>query len=474
MKQKSLEDLLQRAGNPVTVLRNSQIGAYVYPVVPTEYSNWRDEQRAWRETSVLFDQSHHMTNIYVEGPDALKMLSHLATNSFAMFPVNRAKQFVPCSYYGFVIGDGILFHLEDNRLLFVGRAPAANWIQFHAETGGYRVEIEKDDRSPSNPKGKAVIRTCYRYQIQGPSAPLILEKLNGGPVPDIKFFHMDVLNIAGRKVRALRHGMAGAPGLEIWGPYEDREEIRAAIVSAGRDFGLREVGNRAYATNTLESGWIPSPLPAVYTGDKMKAYRQWLPAASYEGTGSLGGSFDSDNIEDYYMSPYSLGYGAFVKFDHDFIGREALEEMAGTPQRKKVTFAWDAADVVKVWASLLEPGNTYKYIDLPLSNYASASYDKVVKDGKTIGFSMFSGYSYNERSMLSLGVVDPHVEIGSEVNIVWGEAGDGSLKTTVERHKQFGIRAIVSPVPYSKVARETYAKGWRTAQTPGVTQIAGR
>ena len=464
MKEKSLEDLLQTAGNPVTMLRNSRIGAYVYPVVPAEYSNWRDEQRAWRETAVLFDQSHHMVNLYVEGPDALKMLSHLATNSFANFPVNRAKQFSPCSYDGYVIGDGILFHLEENRLLFVGRAPAANWIQFHGETGGYNVTIEKDDRSPSNPRGKAVVRTCYRYQIQGPNAPQILEKLNGGPLPEIKFFHMGVINIAGRKVRALRHGMAGAPGLEVWGPYEEREEIRAAIVSVGRGFSLFEVGCRAYATNTLESGWIPSPLPAIYTGERMKAYRQWLPATGYEATGSLGGSFDSSNVADYYMTPYTLGYGPFVKFDHDFIGRDALEKMAGKPQRKKVTFAWDSQDVVKVFTSMFNPGDPYKYIDLPLSNYASASYDKVMSGGKILGLSMFSGYSCNERSMLSLGVVDADVETGAQVKIVWGEAGGGSQKTTVERHKQTEVRATVSPVPYSKVVRETYAKGWRTAQ----------
>jgi vanillate/3-O-methylgallate O-demethylase len=462
MRERSLEDLLQSVGNPVSLLRNSRIGAYVYPVVPSEYSNWRDEQRAWRETAVLFDQSHHMANIYVEGPDALKMLSYLATNSFVKFPVNRAKQFAPCSYEGFVLGDGILFHLEEDRLVFVGRAPAANWIQFHAETGGYDVKIEKDDRSPSNPKGKAVIRSCYRYQIQGPNAPRILEQLNGGPLPEIKFFNMDVINIAGRKVRALRHGMAGAPGLEIWGPYEEREEIRTAIVSVGKEFGLREVGSRAYATNTLESGWIPSPLPAVYSGEKMKAYRQWLPATSYEATGSLGGSFESDNIEDYYMSPYALGYGPFVKFDHDFIGRKALEKMASEPQRKKVTFAWEAEDVLKAWASLLQSGEAYKYIDMPLSNYASASYDKVLRGGKTIGFSMFSGYSYNERSMLSLGVVDPEIEVGTEVTILWGEPGGGTQKITVERHKQIQIRAVVSPVPYSRAARESYAEGWRT------------
>ncbi len=464
MAQQSLEDLLRSVGSAVTLLRNSKIGAYVYPVVPSEFSNWRDEQRSWRETAALYDQSHHMANLYIEGPDALKLLSKLGTNSFEKFPVNRAKQFAPCSYDGYVIGDGILFHLEENRYVFVGRAPATNWIQFHAETGGYKVKLERDDRSPSNPKGKAVVRTCYRFQIQGPKAPQIIEKLNGGTAPEIKFFTMGTVRIAGRQVRALRHGMAGAPGLEVWGPYEEREEIRAAIVDAGREFGLCEVGARAYATNTLESGWIPSPLPAVYTGEDMKAFREWSPATAYEGSGSLGGSFVSKNIEDYYMTPYELGYGPFVKFDHDFIGRQALEQMAVREHRRKVTFAWNSDDVVRVFRSLLEPGEICKYIDLPLSNYTSASYDQVLHDGKLAGLSMYSGYSYNERSMLSLGVVDPDVEIGSEVTIVWGEENGGTQKTTVERHRQAHIRAIVSPVPYSKVARETYHEGWRTHQ----------
>jgi vanillate/3-O-methylgallate O-demethylase len=458
----NLEALLQQVGNPVNMLRNSQIGAYVYPVVPAEYSNWRDEQRAWRESCVLFDQSHHMANIYVEGKDAMKMLSDLAINSFANFPVDRAKQFVPCSHSGHVIGDGILFHLEPERLVFVGRAPAANWIQFHGETGGYKVKIETDDRSPGNPGGRPVIRTCYRFQVQGPNAWKVLEKLNGGPIPEIKFFFMDSINIKGTKVRALRHGMAGAPGLEIWGPYEQRDDIRAAIVEAGREFGIVQVGARAYATNTLESGWIPSPLPAVYTDDRMKSYRQWLPAKGYEGSGSMGGSFVSNNIEDYYMTPYEMGYGPFVKFDHDFIGRQALEKISKEPQRKKVTFAWNHDDVVKVVSSMFEPGDHYKYIDLPLSNYTSASYDKIMIGGKTVGLSMFAGYSYNERSMLSLGVVDPNIETGTEVTLVWGEEGGGTKKATVERHRQMEIRAVVSPVPYSKVVRDTYASGWRT------------
>jgi vanillate/3-O-methylgallate O-demethylase len=463
MSQQNLESVLKAAGNPVKMLRNSQLGAYVYPVVPSEYHNWRDEQRAWRETAVLFDQSHHMAELTVKGPDALKLISYTTINSFANFNPNKAKQMVPVSHDGYVIGDGILFYLDKDELLFVGRAPSVNWIQFQAETGGFKVDLTRDDRSPSHPRGKAVVRRHYRFQVQGPNAARILEKVNGGPIPDVKFFTMDAITIKGRKVRALRHGMAGAPGLEIWGPYEQGDEIRDAILEAGQEFGLVPVGSRAYASNTLESGWIPSPLPAVYTGEKMKKYREWLPANGYEATGSIGGSFVSDNIEDYYLTPYELGYGPFVKFDHDFIGREALEKKSKEPQRKKVTFEWNSEDMAKIFASLFQPGGeNYKFFDLPLANYASSSYDKVSMGGKTVGYSMFGGYSYNERSALSLGVVDANINVGDVLTLTWGEENGGTKKTTVERHKQLDVRVKVAPVPYARDAREAYHQGWRT------------
>jgi vanillate/3-O-methylgallate O-demethylase len=466
MATKNLEQLLRETPNTVDMLRNSQIGAYVYPVVANEFTNWRDEQRAWRETVVLFDQSHHMAELMVEGPDAYRMLSYLGINSFANFTVDKAKQFVPCSHDGYVIGDVILFRLDEQQFLLVGRVPTVNWVEFHARTGGYDVRTERDDRSPSNPAGRAVIRKRYRYQLQGPNAPALLEKLNGGPLPDIKFFHMGYINIGPHRVRALRHGMSGEPGLEFWGPYGERDEIRAVIMEAGREFGLCACGARAYSTNTLESGWIPSPLPAVYTGERMKSYREYLPADGYEGAGSIGGSFRSQNIEDYYLTPYELGYGHIVKFDHDFIGREALERMANRPQRRKVTFAWHADDVLKVVRSFLEPGGeNYKYIDVPNTNYASSNYDMVTRDGKVVGLSMFAGYSYNERSYLSLGVVDPDVQVGDVLTLVWGEENGGTRKPTVERHRQTEIRVRVSPVPYSADARQHYAEGWRTRQS---------
>ena len=461
MSHQSLEELLQTTGNPVELVRNSQIGPYVYPKVPAEFSNWRDEQVAWRETCALFDQSHHMTDLYIEGPDVIRLLSDLGVNTFKNFAVNKAKQFVACNEDGYVIGDGILFYHSENRVSLVGRPSAHNWVQFHAETGDYDVKLERDERTAVNPTGK---RKLYRFQTQGPTALEVLEKANGGPLPEIKFFNMGDLTIGGRKVRALHHGMSGAPGMELFGPWEEAEDVRAAIVQAGEEFGLRQVGSRVYATNTLESGWIPCPLPAVFTGDAMKAYREWLPANWYEGTGSLGGSYYSDDIRDYYLTPHDLGYWPFVRFDHDFTGREALERL-GEPRRRKVTLAWNGEDVARAMATMFEKGDPAKYIDLPLSNYSTWPNDKLLLDGEMVGVSTFSGYSYNERSMLSLGAVDVDVPLGAEVTLVWGEEGGGSRKPVVERHVQAEIRAIVSPVPFSEVPRTTYAEGWRTRAT---------
>jgi glycine cleavage system aminomethyltransferase T len=463
---KSLEDLLQAAGNAVEYLRNSQSGPNVYPGVPPEYTNWRDEQQAWQKTCVLFNLSFHMADLHVEGPDATRLLSHLAINTFKNVSPGRAKQFVPCSYDGHVIGDVILFNSAADKYVLVGRIPALNWITYHAKTGNYDVELELDERSAA--RKDPFNRKSYRFQIQGPNAMKTMEKVLGARPPEVKFFHVAPMTIAGKQVTALRHGMAGQPGFELVGPYAEGDAVRDAIVKAGEEFGLRLVGGRAYSSNTLESGWIPSPLPAVYSGDKMKAYRQWLSADSYEAMASIGGSFVSKKIADYYLSPWDMGYGSFIDYEHDFIGREALQKMSKGQHRKKVTLALEHDDVLRVIGSQIEKGERGKFIEFPSAVYSMHPYDRVVGEGKTAGISTWIGYSSNERKMLTIAVLEPQfAEPGSEVTLIWGEENGGTRKPTIERHKQMEIRAIVSPVPYAETARKVYAdgKGWR-AKTP--------
>jgi syringate O-demethylase len=463
MTDKSLQQLLDDQGNIVDFLRNQQTGPNVYPGVPAEYSNWRDEQRSWAESAVLFNQSFHMVDLLVTGPGAFDMLSYLAPNSFKGFVPNRAKQFAPVTPEGYVIGDVILFYLEENKFELVGRAPSIEWVEYWASTGKWDVKVERDERTAARPLDQQGYRRNYRFQLQGPNAMTVLGKAMGETPPDLKFFHMAPIKIAGVEVRALRHGMAGQPGYELFGPWKDYDTVRDALIEAGKDDGLTLCGGRTYSSNTLESGWIPSPLPATYTGEGTREFRQWLSANSYEGKCSLGGSFVSDRIEDYYLNPWELGYGIMVKFDHDFVGREALEKIKDQPHRQKVTLALDNEDIVRVMSSMLQTGDKAKFLEFPSAVYCMHPYDAVQKDGKTVGISTWIGYTVNAGRFLALAMVDADLaEPGTEVTLLWGEPDGGTSKPTVEPHVQTEIKAIVSPVPYSEVARDNYADGWRT------------
>lgn len=449
-EKRTLQDVVDSVPSVTEYLYNNQTGARVYPVVPPEYTNWRSEQRSWRESVCLRDQTYHMSDLYVSGPDASRLFNSLAINSFQGFEPGGAKQLVVCNPEGYVIGDGILFYLDKDSFQLVGRPSANNWVEFQAQSGSHNVELERDEWSVNDPSRR---RKVFRYQLRGPRTQALLEKLTGGQFRPIRFFHMGWMNVAGHKIRFL--GWPGVEGVELFGPFELGEEVKAAIAEAGKEFGIRLVGSRTYAINGLEQGWIPSPIPAVYTSPELRAYREWLPATSYEVVGSLGGSFYSGNIEDYYLTPWDLGYGHILKFDHDFVGRSALEKKVNAPHRRKVTLAWNGDDVAGVFASLFVEGLARKYIDLPLSQYATWMYDKVLNvRGDMIGVSTFCGYSWNERSMLSLAMLDEgYTQPGSEVVLVWGEQGGGSRKPSVEPHVQTEIRSTVGPAPYSEPVR---------------------
>lgn len=450
----SLEDKLKAAGNIAEMMQNAQTGRYAFPI-PSEFSHWIEEQRSWRESAALMDQSYHMTDLYVKGPDAIRLLSDLGVNSFKNFGRNKAKQLVCCSYDGFVIGDAIVFGLEDEEVNVVGRPVLANWLQFHAETGGYDVTCERDQRSLDDPDKP---RKTYRFEIQGPRALDILNEVNQGGPLTTKFFNMGEITIAGCRARTLCHGMGGEQGLELWGPVEDGPKVKAALLEAGRRYNLRQIGARAYASAAAESGWVPSPLPAIYTGEAMRPYREWLAGNSFEAVSTLGGSFQSSNVEDYYLTPWDLDYGRVVKFDHEFIGRAALEKMAEGPHRKKVTLVWNAEDVAQIYAGLMDAdGLAPKYMEMPAAHYAAHPYDSVLSADRQVGVSITPAYSSNERAWISLAIVNEEsAQIGKELRVVWGEPNGGSAKPTVERHRQVEVRAQVQPWPIHAASRKGY------------------
>jgi len=441
---------IARAGSPAALLRNAQARPTIFPVTP-EFTNWRSEQRAWSETVALLDQLHHITDLFLSGPDALRLLSDTGVNSLADFPVDAAKQFVAVSDRGHLVGDAIVFHLEEDLYDLVGWHIVLDWVQFIGETGGYDVTFRRDATSLMREPGTPP--ELYRDELQGPHALAPLEAVIGEPVPPVRFFGMARLHIAGVEVRSLRHGMAGQPGFELFGPWADGPRVLSAILAAGERFGLVRVGARAYSSANLESAWVPSPLPAVFTGERAAAYLAWLPV---ERAGSLAGSYVSDDIEDYYLTPYDLGYGRSVAFDHDLIGRAALERHAAAPQRRKVTLVWDADDLAAIVASYVGDDLPAKYLEFPKVRYGLYQVDRVHVNGADVGVSHDVGYVTGLQSFVSLASLDPgYAEPGTEVTVVWGESPN-SQKPAVEPHRQVEVRATVAPAPFSRHARENY------------------
>ena len=452
----SLQQKMDQSGGPLPMLRQSQAGSYAFPI-PSEFTNWRDEQRAWREGVALMDQSYHMTDLYLEGPDVLRLVSHLAVNSFAGFGDNKAKQFVACAPSGYLIGDMIIFGLGANTVNIVGRPTVANWVEYNAHAGKYDVVVSRDERTLNNPKP----RRTFRFEIQGPDAWRLLEKLNGKAIDQPKFFQMGRLKIAGHELRSLRHGMGGAPGLEFWGPLELGPEVKASILEAGQEFGLLQVGARAYSSAAVDSGWLPCPMPAIYSGEEMRSYREWLQADSFDGTASLGGSFVSESIEDYYHLPWNLDYGRLIRFDHDFVGAKALQARANEPHRRKVSLVWNVEDVARLHRSLASPGQNAKYMEMPAFHYSSYPYDSVLDVRENVvGVSTYASFLAPDGAWVSLAVVDEaHAAEGTELTVVWGEPTHGRRRPPVELHVLAKVRGTVSAWPFSSLAQKGYRPG---------------
>jgi len=448
-----LSDLVDHFYNDTIAPHFSRAGtAKTGVLIPPAFTNWRDEQRAWGETAVLFHQSHHMPELFLNGPDALKVLERLGINTFSNFTTDRAKQFVACAPSGHVIGDCIAYRHDNESFELVSGMPVLNWVHFHAETGGYDVTVTRDNHSTANPTGR---RVKYRFQLDGPTAGQIFADAVDGPAPVIGFFRTARVKISGCEVLVLRHGMAGHQGVELSGHYEDEATVRASLIKAGKPHGLVPAGTQAYFSTPMVSAWMAYPLPAIYTDEDLRSYREWLPADTWEANTQIGGSFYSPDITDYYVTPYDLGYEKIVKFDHDFIGRDALESIAPESRRKRVTLVWDREDVMRVLGSQFGKGPRYKAIEFPVSYYGFHQFDMVTaQSGASAGISSHCGYINNEGDMLSLAMLgQAHAEPGTEVVLTWGEPKGGSRKPQVELHEQTQIRATVAPAPYAALVQ---------------------
>ncbi len=438
MASPSLQDGINEAGSPIKLLWRTNVAPWIPAVIEPEYEGWRVEQAAWQSGVSIMDLSYHMWDLFIDGPDATRMLSDLTANNYERFAVNQAKQLIPVTEEGLIVGDAILMRRAKNSYVVTGRPTPQNWLIYHAQQGGYNVDLRSDPDCRHKPDHTP---RFFRYQIQGPLGQQLVERAFGGPLPSTPFFHASPVTLAGKQFVALRHGMAGQPGYEFIGDYVHHESVKEALMGAGEPLGLVQVGALAYPTAQAESGWIPAPTPAIYTAPSLLGYRQWLSLNTVDGRQPLSGSFYSENIEDYYVSPYELGYGRSISYNHDFMGRDALRRRKDTCTRTKVTLVFDPDEVREVHGD-----------DLVFT----VARHRVESAESLVGLTHFSAFNHPIGTILSLAIVENRsAQPGTQVSVAWGDhPGPGTAADADVGLPR--VRATVAPAPYNEFARTQY------------------
>jgi vanillate/3-O-methylgallate O-demethylase len=407
-------------------LRKTPRGYFLSRFGEPEYTSWLDESLSWKQAASLGDWSF-LWQRRIAGAEALRLLADISVNSFANFAIGQAKHVIHCNRDGKVIHEGVVSRLGDREFMMHGRG--GFWAEYNLRRGKYAASIEADD--------------WFVFQLAGPRSLEILERATRADLRSIKFMHQAEIELAGHKVIALRQGMSGEVGFELQGPKHLGPSVRAALLECGADLGLRQIGGRAVMMNHLEACFptiITDYLPAIFEdemSDYLEAFKRAMP--NFAQTLNVAGSFEAGDVSDYYRSPIELGWGRNIKFDHDFLGRDALAQEAATPRRVIRTLVWNSQDVMAVHESLYEPGEPYGFMDMPRDQRGFMWADKVMIGDRLVGVATSRGYSYFFRQMLSLCTLDiASAEIGTEVTVIWGTPGQ----------RQMTIRARVERAPY--------------------------
>ena len=396
-----------------------------------EFDGWKPESMSWKTGCYIHAGLSGPAQFTFAGPEAAEFLSSICINGYETFEAGSAKHAIMLTDDGLVAAHALLQRDAEDRFRMFATPP---WALYQASTLPFDVQFEVDE--------------IYLFQIAGPTALQTLERATGEDLRDIGFLRFRPTSVDGKPTEICRIGMSGTLAYELRGPIADGPAIYDAVVRAGADLGIQRLGWRTYMVNHVEGGFPQLAWTFMFAANEDPGYARFAPAHDVV---KVSGSVDPADMHARYRTPVDLGWHRAARFDHDFIGRGALEAEVADPKRTIVTLRWNPEDVIDIYASLLRPGEEYKTLDLPThphSRGVHAHADHVLKDGAPVGVSSGTVYSYYYREVISHGVVDiGAADVGTELIIRWGDFG-GKIKD---------VRATVARYPYLDLERnETY------------------
>jgi len=394
-----------------------------------EGDGWKEESLSWKQGVYVGSHLGGDYEITYSGPDALELLSRTSINSVADWKVGTSKHLVQTDANGFIASHGLTIRSAEDSFRQYGSLP---WTAYQAKLLGLDVAIER--------------RKVFILQIAGPRSVQVIERLLGVDIRDVKFLQVRPVDVPGIdaevEIELSRIGMAGTLSYELRGPWEFSAAVYDAVYQAGRDFGITRTGWRTYFVNHTEGGFpqmgglfAPS---ALGDPDFLQFAVQWGERRLMKSS-RLTGSAGAEDFFPRLRTPHEVNWGWMAKFDHDFIGREAVEAESQAPRRKTVTLRWNKEDILDVFASQFEQGQEYRLFEFPVTPQVPSDLhaDRVLVDGEYVGVSSVVVYSYYYREMLSLSTIDiDRAEIGREVIVEWGDPDKRikRVRATVERY----------------------------------------
>ncbi|MFA5775455.1 MAG: glycine cleavage T C-terminal barrel domain-containing protein, partial [Ilumatobacteraceae bacterium] len=261
------------------------------------FTNVGNESRAVRERVGLSECSN-FAKYHVTGPSAAEWLQGLFTNKLPK--VGRTSLTAMLNPAGRIVGEFSVSRLGENNFYLFGSQPAevhhSRWFFDHLPTDG-SVNFE------------IVALGLVGLTIAGPKAREVLQSLTDTSLAtaDFPFMTFRQIDIGVIPAMVNRMSYTGDLGYEIWIRPEYQRQLFDLLWQAGIPFDMALFGFRALITMRLEKNYGTW-------------YREYRPI----------------------YTPLEASMDRYLKFDHDFIGRDAVEEeMKLGPVRKLVMFVVD-------------------------------------------------------------------------------------------------------------------------------------
>ena len=400
------------------------------------YTSWQEEQLSWYENCYIHAGLNPANTFWFKGPDAMKFLSEYCVNSFNNFPVGKSRHAIMVNEQGLMMVDGMLARLGEDEFVTYWMYP---YIDYAIKKSGYNIE------------GKNLTGEVFFYQLGGPKALEIVEAAANEDCHDIPFLGFKYGKIAGKEIMIMRIGMAGSLAYEVHGKLEDAVAVYDALIEVGKEYNIHKLGQQAYWNTHTENGFPQSLIHFYYAMEADPDYFDYVKQTGQHfragSVAKLSGSY-SKNYKDRYYNPYEVGWGKLVKFNHDFLGKEALQKISEQPHREMVTLEWNHEDILDIQRSQFEDAEPYFPMegpeDIPINGEFEYRGDQVLVDGKCVGIATGRCFSWYYRKMISLCVIDPaYAKIGTEVKVLWGDDGT----------RQKEICATVARFPYMDIDR---------------------